>query len=153
MFNKLLTNATFALNKKSAKDHAEYFAGSLQMMKREVTKPGTSFIESLLQEGISEPEFHTIWAKESVLAYIKRYPATSQRQIDFLSRSIEPNLNWLSPSVIPDVIIKYGCSNFDSLCEALREKGDERGTAWIMMMHNIIEDVFQNKGFKELIRP
>lgn len=153
MFNKLLTTATFALNKKSAKDHAEYFAGALQIMKREATISGSSFVDSLVVHEITEQQFYTIWAKESVLAYINRYPATSQRQLEFLSHSIDPSLDSVSPSIIPDVIVKYGCSNFDSLCEALRDKGDSRGTAWIMMMHNIIEDVFQSKGIMGIIRP
>ncbi len=139
------------MNKKSAKEHAEFFAGSLQIMKRELAKSGGSFEENLMENGFTEGGFYKFWVKESVIAYVNKFPARFQRQTDFLSEFIEPNINNLRPSIIPEVIIKYGCSSFDSLCEGLREKGDDRGSAWIMIMNNIIEDAFHGKGLGHVL--
>lgn len=158
MIKKLLTRVIYTSAKAGVKESAAYFAEFLRATKQELHNlhPGKTFEDSLSEEGETIESFDGVWVKSAIEGYIEKYPPKTELQKEFYLTEIRPYLIGLaitrmSPSMIPNVILKYGYSEFFDLCTTLCSQGQAVGKEYIANLEQIINAEFAARGNEDAL--
>lgn len=153
MVKRLLTRIIYLSVKEGVKESAAYFAEFLIVTKRELKNlhPEGNLEDALAAEGASLEDFTGIWVKSAIEGYIDKYPPKTELQKSFYSSKIRPYqiglmIKPMSPSIIPNVILEYGYSEFFGLCGDLIARGDALGAELIEKLEQIIFAEFRIRG-------